>query len=178
MCCASLLETMTEKSANRVSIPRHPVRLISGAVPRTRRLATRNFLCPARCRLLYKSSGPDTVSAQQSILITQGEHNALHDDHVSESLRKRKTRLGTRLQRHGGNGQVQRGTTESRRAARARRAHPALDDERARHLQKRKIESYRRSVHRNEGSGRRLLDHPGEVARRGARMGLAHPRKG
>jgi hypothetical protein len=33
-------------------------------------------------------------------------------------------------------------------------------------------------VYRNEGSGRRLLDHPGEVARRGARMGLAHPRKG
>ena len=38
--------------------------------------------------------------------------------------------------------------------------------------------SYRRPVYRNEGSGRRLLDHPGEVARRGARMGLAHPRKG
>ena len=53
----------------------------------------------------------------------------------------RKTRLGTRPQKHGGNGQVQRGTRESWRAARARRADPARDDERARHLQKRKIES-------------------------------------
>ena len=49
---------------------------------------------------------------------------------------------------------------------------------RARYLQRRKVESYRRPVYRSEGSGRRLLDHPGEVARRGARMGLAHPRKG
>jgi hypothetical protein len=36
----------------------------------------------------------------------------------------------------------------------------------------------RRPVSRNEGSDRRLLDYSGEVARRGARMGLAHPRKG
>ena len=43
--------------------------------PRNSQLATRNFLCPARSRLLYKSSGPDTVSAQHSILITQGEHH-------------------------------------------------------------------------------------------------------
>jgi hypothetical protein len=33
-------------------------------------------------------------------------------------------------------------------------------------------------VYRSEGSGRRLLDHPSEVARRGTRMGLAHPRLG
>ena len=38
-------------------------------------------------------------------------------------------------------------------------------------------ESHRRPVSRNEGSDRRLLDYSGEVARRGARMGLAHPRK-
>jgi hypothetical protein len=37
---------------------------------------------------------------------------------------------------------------------------------------------YRRPVYRNEGSGRRLLGDSGEVTRRGARMGLAHPRKG
>jgi len=36
----------------------------------------------------------------------------------------------------------------------------------------------RRPVYRSQGSGRRLLDHPGEVARRGAGMGRAHPRKG
>jgi hypothetical protein len=48
----------------------------------------------------------------------------------------------------------------------------------ARHFQKWKIESYRRPVRRNEGSCRRLLDNSGEVARRGARMGLAHPRLG
>jgi hypothetical protein len=29
------------------------------------------FLCPARCKLLYKSSGPDAASAQQSILDIQ-----------------------------------------------------------------------------------------------------------
>ena len=29
---------------------------------------------------------------------------------------------------------------------------------------------------RSQGSGRRLLDYSGEFARRGARMGLAHPR--
>src|SRR5580692_6638156 len=130
-----------------------------------------------------RATGPpesDTAAAQRSILDTryQGEEYALHDDHVPERLRKRETRLGTRPQRHGSNGQVQRGTRESRRAARARRTDPALDHERARHLQRRKIESDRRSVYRSEGSGRRLLDHPGEVARRGARMGLAHPRKG
>jgi hypothetical protein len=44
------------------------------------------------------------VSAQHSILTTQGEHYALHDDHVSERLRKCKARHGPRLQRHGGNG--------------------------------------------------------------------------
>jgi hypothetical protein len=48
----------------------------------------------------------------------------------------------------------------------------------ARHLQKRKIGSYRRSVHRSEGSGRRLLADSSEIARRRARMGLAHPRLG
>ena len=48
----------------------------------------------------------------------------------------------------------------------------------ARHLQRRKIESYRRPVYRSEGSRRRLLDHSGEVARRGARVGLPHPRLG
>ena len=31
---------------------------------------------------------------------------------------------------------------------------------------------------RSEGSGRRLLDNSGEVPRRGARMGLTHPRLG
>jgi len=35
----------------------------------------------------------------------------------------------------------------------------------ARHLQRRKVESYRRPVSRNEGSDRRLLDYSGEVAR-------------
>ena len=35
-----------------------------------------------------------------------------------------------------------------------------------------------RPVYRNQRSGRRLLGDSGEVARRGARMGLAHPRKG
>ncbi len=45
-------------------------------------------------------------------------------------------------------------------------------------FKERKIDSYRRPVYRSQGSGRRLLDHPGEVARRGAGMGLAHPRKG
>src|SRR5579872_4929560 len=156
---------------------RRPVRLVSGAALRTRRLATHDAPGPARSKLLYKSSGPDTASAQRSTLITQGEHHALHDDYVSERLRKRKGRHGARLQRHGSNGQVQRGTRESRRAARARRAHPTRNDERARHFQKRKIDSYRRSVYRSEGSGRRLLDHPGEITRRGTRMGLAHPRK-
>jgi hypothetical protein len=33
-------DTLREKSAKRVSIPRHPVRLASGAAPRTRHLAT------------------------------------------------------------------------------------------------------------------------------------------
>src|ERR1700733_1137746 len=152
-----------------------PVRQLSGAA---RLRYSQNSRARGVEAPIYKSSGPDAASAQHSILDTQGEHNALHDDHVSERLRNRKTRLGTRPQKHGCNGQVQRATTESRRAARARRADAVLDDERACQLQKRKIESYRRPVYRNEGSGRRLLDHPGEVARRGARMGLAHPWKG
>jgi hypothetical protein len=33
-------DTLREKFANRVSIPRHPVRLVSRAAPRTRRLET------------------------------------------------------------------------------------------------------------------------------------------
>src|ERR1700693_6605910 len=163
-------DALREKSANRVSIPRYSVRRVSDAAPRARHLAT-----------FQAQRGPSSYIVAALIRCphnTQGEQNALHDDHVSERLRNRKTRLGTRLQKHGENGQVQRGTRESRRAARARRSNPARDDERARYLQRWKVESYRRPVYRSEGGGRRLLDHPGEVARRGARMGLAHPRKG
>src|SRR5690348_12828183 len=36
-------DTLREKSANRMSISRHPVRRVSGAAPRTGRLATRNW---------------------------------------------------------------------------------------------------------------------------------------
>jgi hypothetical protein len=68
-----------------------------------------------------------------------------------------KSRHGTRPQAHPGNEEIQRATREGRRAARGRRPDPARDDERARHLQKRKINSYRRPVHRNERTGRRLL---------------------
>jgi hypothetical protein len=39
-------------------------------------------------------------------LNAQEEHHALHDDPVSETIRKRKTWLGTGPQSHGGNGQV------------------------------------------------------------------------
>src|ERR1700735_550775 len=117
----------------------------------TPRPAPRNIRCPAQSKLLYKSSG-----LIRRPLNVQGEHHAFHDDYVSERIRNRKTRLGARLQKHGENGQVQRGTREGRGAARARRANSARDDERARYLQRRKVESYRRPFPRNEGSGRRL----------------------
>jgi hypothetical protein len=59
--------------------------------------------------------------------------------------------------KHREHAETQRGTTEGRRAARARWSDPALNDERARHLQRRKIQSHRRPVSRSEGSRRRLL---------------------
>src|SRR5260370_36938854 len=107
-----------------MSIAVQPVRRVSGAAPRNRALATFRAQCGLRSYI-------KVAALIWRPLNVQGEHNALHDDHLSERLRKRKTRLGTRPQRHGGNGQVQRATTESRRAARARRANPARDDERA-----------------------------------------------
>jgi len=56
-------------------------------------LATRK-IPGAASKLYIKVAALITVSAQQSILITTREHNALHDDHVRK-LRNRKTRLGT-----------------------------------------------------------------------------------
>src|SRR5580692_2137702 len=101
------------------------------------------------------------VSAQQPTMITQGEHHALHDDYVSERLHKRKGWMGARLQRDGGDGQVQRGTREGWGAGCAGRADSAGDYERARYLQGWKVESDRRSVYRSEGGGGRLLDYSG-----------------
>src|SRR5258708_33080582 len=40
---------------------------------------------------------------------TQGEHNAFHDDHVSERIRNRESQLCAQYERHGENGRVQRG---------------------------------------------------------------------
>ena len=54
---------LSEKFANRMSIPRHSVRLISRAAPRNR---ASQLSRPSAAKLLYKSSGPDTVSAQHS----------------------------------------------------------------------------------------------------------------
>src|ERR1700739_4564733 len=110
---------------SRVDFP-PPRRLVSGAAlcNGAWQLATGIFMCPARSSLLYKSSGPDTVSAQHSKLdihySLQGERHALHDDYVSERVPNRKSWLGPRPQIHGGDGQVQLGARESRRAARAR----------------------------------------------------------
>jgi hypothetical protein len=69
-----------------------------------------------------------------------------HDDHVSKRLRNREARHCTRPQIDRDNAEIQRAAKESRRATRARRSNPALDDERPRYLQKRKIESDRRPV--------------------------------
>src|ERR1700691_3991031 len=126
------LSPIRKEFAKRVSIPHRPVRLVRGAAPRTPSLAT---FPVAQSRSSYIK----VAALMRCPHNTQGEHHAFHDDPVSENLRNRETRLGTRPQSHGENGQVQRGTRESRRAACAGRSDPARDDERARPLQRRKV---------------------------------------
>src|SRR5277367_4638482 len=108
-------DTLREKSANRVSIGHHPVRLVSGAALRDRAYEpgfSQYSGCGAAQALIYK-----VAALIRCPRCTQGEENALYDDPFSERVPNRETRLGARLQRNGGNGQVQRGTRESGRAA-------------------------------------------------------------
>src|SRR3984893_5990247 len=72
---------LREKSANRVSIPHHSVRHVSGTAPRTRPLAT-----------FQARRGPSSYIKVTALirrpLNLQGERHAFHDDHGSEGLRK------------------------------------------------------------------------------------------
>ena len=75
--------------------------------------------------------------------------------------------VGGDARRHG---QVQRGDGEGRRHARRQRPAAELEG-RPRPLLGRQAHGHRRAVCRDQGAGRRLLDHPGQVAGRGRSSG-------
>ena len=80
-----------------MSISGHPIRRVSGAAPRNRAPATFRAQCGLHSHI-------KVAALIWRPLNTKGERHAFHDDHLSERLRKRKTRPGTRPQKHGENG--------------------------------------------------------------------------
>ena len=95
--CISRVIRYAKNLQNRVSISRYPVRLVNGAAPRNRRLAVEAF-CAQRGPGSYIKVAALIYGVRTTLILnTQGEDYALHDDHVSEGLRKSEVRLGTRL---------------------------------------------------------------------------------
>src|SRR5439155_1509843 len=105
---------------------------------------------------------------------TTRRHHAIHD--VRPRRQEHRDRRAPDQGAGGGDGALQRGDEEGRRAARGRRAPTQLEGG-AHHVLASDAQRDGRAVPR-QGAGLRLLDDPGEVEERGGRMGQARALRG
>src|SRR3984893_3180768 len=107
---------------------------------------------------------------------TRRYNHAIHDADDPQGVRKGRTGRHAGLQGRCRNDEVQRVPAKGRRTARARWPSPSLDGC-ARLVQWRQAQGHGRALRRGAGGARRLLDDPGKIEGRGARRGVALPRR-